>query len=596
MTGCGQKSCCRLLAYSRKPGIAYIWMAAMADHLFKRLMRVYKRQDMRALMVLSILVLTTFLVYHNLLNADFLYYDDPDNVVQNPAVHELSVQSLHSMFTSSIHYSYNPLTFLSYAIEYRLFGPDPRYFHLDNIILHLLNIVLLYLFMAALTGQRPLSLFIAALFALHPMLADVVGWISARNYLLAMLFFLSSAIFYLQYLGYSKKKWMRFGLSVLFFILACLSKSQAVILAPLLVFMNWYRGESIKGTKGAVIALYFLIATGIGLLTIFFRTDMGQAEVVPDYSMMQRVLVIGMSMVGYIFKAVFPVGLTAIESYPTISEQGLLPVMAYVSPLLLAAAITLLLRYAGKAPLLVLGFACFFMGILITQLSFLEDGYSANRYFYLSSPGLFLMFAYAAQYALKRFYKVKPAMYIVGIALLLSFAFIASRRSTAWKDTGTLTARIIRTSPDVAMAHNIRGIYHYKNQQLNESLQDFNRAIKYCPGYSSSFYNRGLSYAASGDHKAAISDYDRAIVLNPGFASAYIARGVVFLSVVKDFSAAIGDFNNAIGIDPGSAMAYYNRGLAYFRMRNTDMACHDWQMVKELGYRQADHMLARYCK
>lgn len=549
-----------------------------------------------ALYVLPLLLIISFIIYKDLLFADFLHYDDGGNVYQNLAVTNFSFESIKTIFTSSIYYSYSPITFLFYGLEYQMFGMSSSWFHFTSILLHLANIFLVYKVSLLLVKNRNVAFITSTLFALHPMHMDAVGWISAQSYLLSTLFYLLSLIYYIQYINTSSRKKYSLILSLLFFVIACLAKSQAFTLAPVILLVNWIFKIKYDFRQIIVVSVFFCISIITGLLTLYFRADMGNTEIIPNYSFIEKIFVISFSVVNYIFKVFYPIGLTAIEPFPGKSANGTLPLMVYLSPVLIIAAGIFMLKFIKNAPIVVFGLLFFFINIIVTQISFLEDGFCANRYFYLSSIGIYLPFAVLCVTIYKKANKLKYWLAAGGLILLVFLSGITYSRSGNWKNTLTLASSIIENSPNTTMAYNIRGIWYYNHKQYTLSIRDFDKAISIFPGYSSGYYNRGLSLAAMQDYSSALADYNRAIELNPNFVSAFLARGVIYLSVMQEYTMAIDDFNKAVSLDPSNARAYYNRGLAYFRMRNVDEACKNWFEVKSLGYSQADEMIANYCQ
>ncbi len=541
-------------------------------------------------------MLTGFVVYINLLSASFLDYDDGGNVVKNENISNLSIKNIIALFTTSVYYSYNPITFLSYALENQFFGLKPGWFHATNIVLHLINVLLVFQFIFLLTHERKSALIAAALFALHPIHSDVVGWISARNYLLCTLFYLSSLVFYIRYLTSSPHRNANLILSLVFFVLACLSKSQAVTLTLVILLLNWKYKVKYDTKQWIILFIYLCISAATGLATLYFRADLGKTEIIPDYTFAEKIIVICFSLVKYLWKLIYPVNLTAIESFPFRSPSGRLPIVVYLSPVMIAIATFLGIRSKKITPIILIGILFFTLNILITQLTFLEDGFSANRYFYLSSIGIYLPISIAANKLYEKAGRSRNWL-IAGCCLILVLLAVKTyERSNEWKNTLTLSNSIINKSPDVIMAYNIRGIWYYNQKDYDASIKNYDEAIAVFPGYSPAFFNRGLALAAKQENTAALNDYTQAIEINPNFESAYQSRGVLWLDVFHDYPKAMADFKKALSLKPGNAQAYYNLGLTYFRMQDVENACKNWDQVRALGYKQADGMIYKYCR
>jgi tetratricopeptide (TPR) repeat protein len=549
-----------------------------------------------ALYILISLLIITFFVYLNLLFAGFLDYDDVGNVVKNENISSLSIKNIIALFTTSVYYSYNPITFLSYALENLLFGLKPEWFHATNIVLHLMNVLLVFQFIFLLTQERKSALIAATLFALHPIHSDVVGWISARNYLLCTLFYLSSLVFYIRYLTASPRRNANLILSLVFFVMACLSKSQAVTLALVILLLNWKYKVKYDTKQWIILFIYLCISAATGLATLYFRADMGKTEIIPNYTFVEKIMVICFSILKYLGKLIYPFNLTAIESFPFKSPAGWLPIVVYLSPVMIAIAI-----FFGKwskkiTPIILIGILFFTLNILITQVTFLEDGFSANRYFYLSSIGIYLPISFVVNKLYEKAGRYRKWM-IVGCCLILVLLSVKTyRRSNEWMNTLTLSNSIIKKSRDVIMAYNIRGIWYYNQKEYDLSINNYNEAIAVFPNYSPAYFNRALALAAKQENAAALNDYTRAIELNPNFESAYQSRGVLLLDVFRDYPKAMADFKKALLLKPGNAQAYYNLGLTYFRMQDVENACKNWYQVRALGYKQADGMIDKYCR
>lgn len=145
------------------------------------------------------LVLLVLALYAASLQNDFVYWDDSLLIKENPIVRGLTWQNVKAAFSRYDPELYIPLTFLSYQATYMLSELDPFLYHLGNIFLHALNVILVLVLVYKLRRSRTEALVCAALFAIHPLHTEAVAWASGRKDLLSAFFFLLSVLTYLKY-------------------------------------------------------------------------------------------------------------------------------------------------------------------------------------------------------------------------------------------------------------------------------------------------------------------------------------------------------------------------------------------------------------
>ena len=544
---------------------------------------------------LFFILLLTGIIYRTSLKGSFLLYDDKENVVNNPMVRNLSLATLPQFFYAEKLYMFTPLTFLSYAIDYKIGGMDPYWFRFSNLLLHLLNIILVYMLAKKFLKKSVLALFVALIFAIHPMNVDSIGWISARSNILAGTFILLSLIFYFIYI--EKSKYHFLALSILAYLLSLLSKSSGVLLPFILFFLDYMVNR--KCSSGNIIEKipYFAFGLIIGLITLFFRTDIGNTQSITSYSIIERIFMVFYSLDGYIIKTILPVNLSEIYAYP-IKSAGFLPILYYLSPIVFIA-IPILLIFLKKSKNLpkpvVPCILLFLLLILPSQVVLLEDGFMANRYGYIPLTGIFILLVIIMNWVVIRFRIPKPGLVFMAIVPALLFSVYSYYRSQTWTTTLTLFNPALSQSPRAAFAYNIRGMAKYSNKDFEGAVADYDEAIRINPDYAGCFYNRGIVFYNSRQNEEALKDYSTAIDLNPKFASCYDARGILYMDVLQNDSLALADYNQAIHYNPGFAQAYYHRGILLMRMQNTEAACSDFWKVKQLGFSQADEMIDKYC-
>src|ERR1700683_966963 len=151
----------------------------------------FSSPERRNLVLGLLLVIATLALYNPVTHHPFVNFDDDRYVTDNVHVRAgLHWETVKWAFSSFEEYNWHPLTWLSHALDYQLFGLNPAGHHYTNVLLHAVNAVLLFLVLQRAAGFTWRSLMVAALFALHPINVESVAWVSERKNVLSMLFFL----------------------------------------------------------------------------------------------------------------------------------------------------------------------------------------------------------------------------------------------------------------------------------------------------------------------------------------------------------------------------------------------------------------------
>lgn len=206
----------------------------------------HDKPSKRTLVIVSLLLFSiAFLTYLPSLQNGFVW-DDEKYILENTPIHSLNTQTLRWMFTSSHSSNWHPLTWFSHALDYAFWGPNPRNHHLINTIFHGLNTSLVFFLMVSILSLaksdsiKSSQLLVAGtvtslFFALHPIHVESVAWVAERKDLLCAFFFLLSLLSYLSYTSCApQQRKTQFTLTLVFFILALMSKPMAVSL-PLIL-------------------------------------------------------------------------------------------------------------------------------------------------------------------------------------------------------------------------------------------------------------------------------------------------------------------------------------------------------------------------
>ena len=202
------------------------------------------------------------------LKCGLVNWDDDRYLSNTPAVQSLSLTTVKEASTSFFIGHYQPLTILSYALDYHFYKLNPYHYHLTNLILHLLNSLLVFYLIYLLSGNIIVSFITAILFGLHPLHVESVAWVSERKDVLYSFFFLLSCITYLYYLTKGNKH-KYYILSLFLFLCSLLSKSMAVTLPLLLLLIDYYLKRKPNKTLLLDKIPYFFLSIIFGIIAIF---------------------------------------------------------------------------------------------------------------------------------------------------------------------------------------------------------------------------------------------------------------------------------------------------------------------------------------
>src|ERR1043165_5617581 len=148
-------------------------------------------------LALLFIVLISFIVYLPSLRNGLLNWDDDKYIQYNLLIRSINLKEIFSNYVQG---NYHPVTMLIYAIEYHFFGLSAVGYHAFNLLLHLLNVILVFYVIFLLSEKTEVALVASLLFAIHPLHVESVAWASELKDLLYAFFFLASYIFYLKYL------------------------------------------------------------------------------------------------------------------------------------------------------------------------------------------------------------------------------------------------------------------------------------------------------------------------------------------------------------------------------------------------------------
>ena len=503
----------------------------------------------------------TALSFYGILNDGFTNWDDDVYVTGNILIHSLSWRNILRIFSPAtlVSANYQPTTILSYALNYAGGKLNPAGYILADLIFHLLNVLLVFIFIRKIFRNDVAASLCALLFGIHPMHVESVVWISGRKDLLYTSFYLASSLLYLSYL--EKKKGcatLRYSASCILFVCSLLSKSSAVTLPAVLFLIDYCRMRKFS-VKMVIDKIPFIApAIILGFWAIKGQHDAGTFSGLEALPVFTRIFIACHSFMFYVVNFCLPLKLSAFYPYPD-SFMVSLPLRYWLSPLFAVAA-SMAAWYFRRSKAFIFGFGFFLINVIfILHFIPVSSAVTADRFSYLAYVGLSAIVAYYVAQGIVSFRlkSMRVAVWTAVCCVTLVFGYAVHERCKVWKNSETLWTDVIGKYPS-AIAYNDRGYAYYLNHDYARALSDYNTGLSRYPYYADLYNNRGVLYDALGDHAGAVSDYNRAIVNKPGFADAYNNRGVDYCAN-GDYVRAMDDFNRAISLNPGCEEAYCNR-------------------------------------
>ncbi|MBP7273886.1 MAG: hypothetical protein KA974_08580, partial [Saprospiraceae bacterium] len=190
------------------------------------------------LILFCVLIVTAF-IYSGVANYGFVNWDDDENIRVNPRFTEFTTENIVYHYQQN---HYKSLAIWSYMAEYQIFGSDAKAHHINNLLLHLINLVLVFVFIKKLAPKNRFAPIITAvLFGLHPAFIEPVAWVTGRKDLLFVMFAMLSLLSYLRFIhtGDRKRRHLYLMLTIALVYLSSLAKIQAFALPVVFLTIDW---------------------------------------------------------------------------------------------------------------------------------------------------------------------------------------------------------------------------------------------------------------------------------------------------------------------------------------------------------------------
>jgi len=540
----------------------------------------FSRNNRQNLYIIIALAATAIIYIQNVFHSFALNWDDGGYIVVNEVIHTITWENIKTIFSTFDKGNYHPLTTLMYAFEYYLVGENAMLYHINNIIIHLVNVYLVFLLILKLSKNNITAFIVSIFFGIHPMHVESVAWISERKDVMYTMFFLLSALCYHRFTYIKNPVLKHYVLSVVYFFLALMSKSAAVVLPVILLLIDFYLKRRLTFKVITDKLPFFLLSFLFGILAILSQDSAGAIQdLTPMFTIPERLMLASYALLGYIIKLFAPFNLTAMYPYPDRVGSNL-PMLFYIAPFIVLLFSVLIIIYRKKFPFVVFGSLFFLISIaLVIQLLPVGGALMAERYTYVPYIGLF--FIIATIYTnikistVSTIIKLKNIYKYFLIALGIMWAFLAWERIKVWENGEVLFTDVIKKYPHLPFAYNNRGYLYYRfKKDYDKALADFNKCIQLDSTFDKAFSNKAVLLYNTDRLEEALINFDKCLNIKPDNTDALIGRANT-LSSLKQFEKAIPDYNNYIKLKPDDEKAYLWRATAYFNVKKLDEALKD---------------------
>lgn len=522
---------------------------------------------------LCVILLLTVVLYLPSLQNSFTNWDDDIHITDNALVQNLTLETLPQYFLPTSAYMYHPVTLLMYGMEWKFGNGNPIVFHAVSLLVHCINIILVFIFLMLLFRRTGIALFVSLFFAILPMNVEAVAWISGRKDELALLFLLLGSIQYLQFPSLSVS---RFGYASIyvFFILGLLSKPTVIIFPFLLLLFDWYMHKRLSVQNFISKLPFILLSILFGVFVIIVSSSEVSASI-ENYSFIQRIQLMSYALLFYPAKILVPYHLSACYSYPDLSGEQI-PLLISVAPLFVLSVMGLT-YFIRKNTVFIFGalFALLPLLLVLHVVPFHNASLVADRYGYISSVGILIAIAALIHSTFNTHFIqsifMRGLFAVVFFAVVLFNMRIAFLRTFVWKDGVTLFSDVISKNRYIPLAYGNRADALLKIGKYQDALTNANILLHLDPNNGKAYYIRGNIFSLVEKDDKAIHDYAKALSLQYSSPALLYNLGNA-LYKTGDRDSAIACYKQSLRKDSLNADTWYSLGVTYNALQQKDIA------------------------
>jgi Flp pilus assembly protein TadD len=573
-----------------------------------------------------LLVLGTMALYWPATRCNFINLDDPIHVTGNVQVQKgLTWQSIKWAFSSPLHTFWQPLTALSHMLDCQLFGLNPWGHHLTNVLLHALNAGLVFALLQTMTGAMWRSLWVTALFTVHPLRVESVAWVTERKDMLSGCFGLLALIAYARYAQNSavssqqsvgSRQWsvvrapwslshlptsFFYLLSLFFLSLGLMSKPMLVTWPCVMLLLDYwplrrFELSTLNSQPSTILRLIrekipFFALAALGTVVTFVVQLRGGG--LAEASALGEGLPLGarvgnalISYCRYLGKMFWPKDMVVLYLHPGRWPLGK---VLLAGGLILGISV-LVWAQRRRHPYLLMGWL-WYCGTLVPVSQVIQTGLHAmaDRYTYLPSVGVLILIVWGTCELTRRWRYQVLTLSMAGGAAIVLYLTLTRQQIGYWIDSEALFRHALKVTENNYVAHRNLGMALYEKGQIEEAFSQFQEVVRLKPNSYDAHYDLGLAFHKKGQIDEAIRQFQEALRLDPYWADTRYNLGVAFYQQGRT-AEAFNQFQETIRLKPDHAEAHHNLGVILGLKGQADEAIRQFQEALKL---KPDYVEAR---
>lgn len=507
------------------------------------------------LCIILFLLTAIFAVYWQTVGHEFISYDDPEYITDNPAIKQgLTLSAIVWAFTTFHASNWHPLTWLSHLLDVELFGMNPAGHHLVNIILHSANSILLFLLLNRYSRFFWRSAVVAALFALHPLHVESVAWVAERKDLLSALFWMLTLYLYADYV--EKAGTGRYLLLLTTFTLGLMAKPMLVTLPLVMILLDYWPLRRLDSADISVCPTskfmnlikekipFLLLVAASSTVTIF--AQQAALSSLSATTITARISNALSAYLAYLGKALLPQNLAVFYQF-----NYELPWEHVLGATTLLCAISIMaVRMRQVRPYLFVGWLWYLI-TLVPVIGIVQVGMQsmADRYTYIPLIGIFIIIVWAVADVAEKWRYRQAALTILTATVVTACAITSWQQVSHWRTSTTLFSHAIASTEKNFIAHFRLGNEFEQLGRAEEAAASYKAALADNPFYGAAYGKLAKISYESGRLEEAIRYYYKELFMNP--LSVYSRNNLgIALAENGQLDEAIRQFSHALTLEP----------------------------------------------